>query len=240
VGASLLDQSFLSGLGTFMDALNDPQQYAGRWLTMFAQGFVPFSGAMRNAAQAVDPAVRKPEGVKEAVQSIIPGVSDRLPARRDRFGDVVTRPGGPLRRGVLVPEVSRARTDEVTRTLARLQIRPVAPRGELVDKGLDVKLTRAQQDLLIEAIGRERKAALDRVILRDGFQALEDEQQEKRIRAELEETGTDVRARARRLARREAPWTLDALLSPATKARLRADTAAGVAFIGDGGGAAGR
>ena len=139
---SILDQSFLSGLGTFIDAINEPARYAGQWLNLFSQGFVPFSGLMRNISQAVDPVYRRPQGVTESVQAIIPGQSSKLQPRRTRFGDEAKAQGGPLRRGFTVPEVSKAVDDEVTETLARLKVQPTTPRAQFTLRGKDVQLTR--------------------------------------------------------------------------------------------------
>lgn len=231
-GASLIDQSFLSGLGTFLDAVNDPTRYSGQWLSLFTQGLVPFSGAMRNVTQAVDPVVRKPQGVAESVKAIVPGLSSSLPARRDRFGEVVTRPGSAVQRGFIVPEMSTAVNDDVTETLARLHVRPQASRAEFTVKGKPVTLTRAQQDVVSEAIGRERRLSVDRLFRAPGFKEASDEAQRRQVKQAMDAATDRVRPRALQMLAGRRDATVQALVSPAVWAQMQADQAAGRAFLG--------
>jgi len=46
----------------------------------------------------MDPVVRQPRGVVQQVEAATPGLSEGVPARVDRFGQPVTREGGPVRR----------------------------------------------------------------------------------------------------------------------------------------------
>ena len=225
-GASILDQSFLSGLGTILDAVNDPQRYAGRWLSLFAQGFVPLSGLMRNITQATDATVRRPEGVPESVKAIVPGQSSTLTPRRTRTGEPATHPGGWLRRGFLVPEVSKEIDDDLTATLARVGHQPIAPRAQLTLRGERVPLTRAQDDVLIEALGRERKWMLETAIRRQGFTSRADDVQLEILERASAIAGRSVRARALRAVRQKTPFTLDRLVSSAVMAQLAKDRSA--------------
>lgn len=225
-GASVLDQSFLSGLGTILDAVNDPQRYAGRWLSLFAQGFVPLSGLMRNITQAGDPVVRRPQGVAESVKAIVPSQSSTIQPRRTRTGAPVTRPGGWVQRGFVVPEVSQEIDDTLTATLARVGYQPLAPRPQLTLRGERVPLTSAQEDVLIEALGRERKWMLETAIHRQGFTTRSDDVQLEILERASANAGRAVRARALRVVRQQMPFTLDRLVSAAVMAQLAHDSAA--------------
>ena len=225
-GASLLDQSFLAGLGAFIDAVNDPTRYGGRWLALFAQGFVPFSGMARNVTQAVDPVYRKPEGVKESVQSIIPGQSDELVPRRTRFGEEATRTGPWWQRGFVVPEVSKAVDDRVTTTLARLQVRPAAPRPALTLRGERVPLTREQEDVISHAIGREKRAAVERLLALPTFEARSDDQQREALEDAMTAAASAVRQRAVRAVVNKTDLTLDRLVSERVLRQLADERAA--------------
>ena len=225
-GASLLDQSFLSGLATFLNAVNDPTRSAGRWLALFAQGFVPFSGMARNVTQAVDPTYRRPQGVIESVQAIVPGQSERLLPRRGRFGEAAQRTGSLVQRGFVVPEVSKAVSDDVTATLARLGVRPQAPRPQLTARGERLTLTREQEDIISHAIGRERKAAVDRVLASPAFSRRDEEGQRKALEDALTEAGRLVRARAVRAVQRKDQLTFERLVSPRVQQQLTNERAA--------------
>jgi len=222
-GASLLDQSFLAGLGSFIDAINDPARYSGQWLKLLAQGFVPFSGLMRNISQAVDPVYRRPQGVTESVQAIIPGQSSKLQPRRTRFGDEAKAQGGPLRRGFTVPEVSKAVDDEVTETLARLKVQPTTPRAQFTLRGKDVQLTREQQDAVIETIGRERRLAVERVLQNPGFARMPEEQQRVALERAINAVGERVRPRVLSAVATGRPITVETLASPAVRQQMRQD-----------------
>jgi hypothetical protein len=142
-------------------------------MSQFAQGLVPASGLMRNVTQAIDPVVRKPEGAMEAVESIIPGMSQRVPARTGRFGQEITRPGGPLQRGFLVPEVSPEQQSPIGELLDRLDLAPGVPRpGKLMVNGQAIKPTRDQADAISRAIGRERQRLLVPLVPTQAWESL--------------------------------------------------------------------
>jgi hypothetical protein len=211
--SSLLSQSFLAGLNGLLDAVADPERNAQRFLSTFAQGLVPGSGLLRNVTQAVDPVIRKPEGVTEAVKTIIPGLSESVPARRTRFGEEVRRPGGPIRRGFVVPEVSEVIRDPVADTLKRLDISPQVPRARLMRRGRVVPLTRAQAQVIEEAIGRERRARLVLVFQNPRLARQPEVIQRRVVEGALADVTRDVNARALEQLSRQAPLTVDVLTS---------------------------
>lgn len=225
-GQSILDQSFLSGLESLQNALDEPRQ-AGRWVSLFTQGLVPFSGMLRNITQAVDPYARRPEGVAESVQAITPGQSDTLPVRRTRFGaPVVPRPGPWYQRGFLVPEVSKAASDELTLTLARLKLRPVTPRPQLTRNGVRVDLTREQEDVLSEALGREVRIILEERIASPRFAGRSDETNVAVLERAMADAREGVRGRALRSLARKDAFTVERLLSREAWQRTRRQAAA--------------
>jgi hypothetical protein len=66
---SFLDQSFLSGLFDFAEAINDPERSASRFGGRLASSAIPFAGAVRTAQQAADPVVRQPKTIEETVKA---------------------------------------------------------------------------------------------------------------------------------------------------------------------------
>jgi hypothetical protein len=206
-GSSLLDQSFLSGLDTFLNAINDPERGGAQFLSRTAQGFVPASGFLRGLAQATDPVIRKPEGIKEAVKAIIPGLSKQVTPRRTRFGEPVKRPGGALRRGFLVPQVSEERQGPIETMLEEAGITPQIPQARITRRGETLKLTQEQEDLVVEAIGRERAARLGRFVGRRVAP--------EKLQRELSNVTRDVNERVYRLLKANRPLTLRALIRSA-------------------------
>lgn len=206
-GSSLLDQSFLSGLDTFLNAINDPERGGAQFLSRTAQGFVPASGFLRGLAQATDPAIRRPEGIKEAIKTIIPGLSKQVTPRRTRFGEPVERPGGPIRRGFLVPQVSEEVQEPIAMMLEEAGITPQVPQARITRRGETLKLTREQEDLVVEAIGKERAARLGRFVGRRVAP--------EKLQRELSNVTRDVNERVYRLLKANRPLTLRALTQAA-------------------------
>lgn len=145
-GASMLDQLFLTGLSALVEAVQDPERSSRRFFSLAAQSLVPASGMLRNITHAVDPVVRRQEGVVESVKAIIPGASDSLLPQRTRFGEPVQRPGGPLRRGFMAPAISPVVRDPVADALARANVTPTTSRATFTLRGERVPLTRQQAD----------------------------------------------------------------------------------------------
>lgn len=231
-GASLLDQTFLSGMGTFLDAMDDQDRYLGRWLALFSQGFVPFSGMMRGVTQAVDPVYRRPEGIPESIQAITPGLSQRVPARRERFGAEATRYGGPFVRGFWVPQVSKAVEDEVTSTLARLGVQTTTPRARFTVQGEEVELTDEQRDRVVEAIGRERKYWVEQELRSPGFAHMTDEVKKERLEDAIALGSRIVRPAVLRALDEGREFSLEAFMSPRAYRELRRDEMMGLQMLG--------
>ncbi|NQX95960.1 MAG: hypothetical protein HRT64_13775, partial [Erythrobacter sp.] len=85
---NLANKSFLSGVSAAAQAVTDPQRYADSWVERTAGSFAVPAG-VAGVARQIDPVMREREGMVEAVQSRLPGVSRDLPARRDVFGESI-------------------------------------------------------------------------------------------------------------------------------------------------------
>ena len=93
---TLTEQPALQGIRRTAEALSDITGAGSRYGTQQVAGLVP--GMVGGVAQAVDPVVRAPETMGQAVAARIPGLSQNVPARQDIFGQVVRRPEGPAGR----------------------------------------------------------------------------------------------------------------------------------------------
>lgn len=168
---SALARSYIAGLEETLNAIQDPERYADRWLETTAAGFVPASGLLRNVTQAVDPVVRDPQGVGDAVKSILPGASTSVKPRLTRLGDDVTRPGGPLLRGFSPYNYSPDSTDDVVVALKKKDLTiPVLP------KKLAATAKFPGRELTIEEqrqIGRAEREALRKLFRRSNWDRLD-------------------------------------------------------------------
>ncbi len=205
VGKSVLDQSFLTGLSDMNNALSDPDRYADQFLSRYAQSFVPFSGLLRNTAQAVDPTVRQPGSIPEAIKTIIPGASKSVPARLGRFGQEVERPHGAVVRGYSPIKPGHPSDDPVTQQLTRLNITNIS----LPPKDLQATERYPAIELSVDerkAIGVAQRTAIERLLPR--LQSLPPGSQQARdlvrraVQAAREQATNQVRQeRARRSTR---------------------------------------
>jgi hypothetical protein len=182
VGRSALDQSFLSGLSDFFDALNDPGRAAEQFFGRTASGVIPMSGALRSVARHMDPVVRQPETWGEHIQAGIPGMSDELTPKLTRFGEDVRRQGSPF----IVPEVSGVNLDPINEELSRIGLDIGSPSDRLESTrlmrmlGIEGELEPKDMLDLQRLRGRTARTTLAAVMGAPGYENLPDE-----VRAEL-------------------------------------------------------
>ncbi len=192
---SFLDQSFFAGMFDFVEALRDPERSASRFAGRVGQGAVPFIGALRTAQQALDPVVRSPRGTVETFKAAIPGLSEDVEPRIDRFGEPVVREGGPLRRAADPLNVSSVVRDPIATELQGLGITVGTPSATVPGS----VLSRAQQTDVRQARGHAVRDAVERLIRSGGYQQMTDAQ---RVQA-LEDAITRARSGASRSIRRD-------------------------------------
>lgn len=172
---SQLDNSFLSGLSDLVEALQDGGRggnKVARAAGRIASGFVPLSGAVRTVAQAADPMVRQPETIDEQIKTGIPGMSQQVPAKLDRFGREIQREGGALRRAADPFNVSMESDDSVLAELGRLGVNMGYPS----DKIEGLQLSRDQERQVHTVKGTVTYRRLEALINSARYQRLSDEQ----------------------------------------------------------------
>lgn len=169
-GQSVLDLSFMSGVADLFAALSREgsagsrgAEYAGR----VASGFVPLAGAQRTAAHAMDTTVRDADGFSEQIMTGIPGLSNNVPARMDRFGRDVKRQGGAF--NVVDPfNVSTISDDPVLAEVGRVRM------GRASGKVSGAELSRDEEREIQKLKGTATYEVLARAVASDGYQALDD------------------------------------------------------------------
>lgn len=87
------DQTFMQGIGSLMDAMEDPERYSGAFLGNLATGFMPYSSFIGNIARAQDPLQRRPETLPDYFKARIPGLRQELAPIESEF-----EPGGMAQR----------------------------------------------------------------------------------------------------------------------------------------------
>ena len=211
---SVLNQSFLSGVSSLMDAMNQPERSVGKVVGTLATGFMPLSGATRTAAQVVDRTQRAPEGVVEAAQGVIPFASKGIEPLIDRFGEPVDSQGNPLTRGFY--QSSASKDEALAKVLDAAGVFPQRPNANLTGvDGKPVKLTRPEETVLMMARGRARRIAYESVVANPAFAKWSPEQREAALESTARTQVGAVTGIARGLKASGQPLSLQKLLPQA-------------------------
>jgi hypothetical protein len=223
VGRSTLDQSFLSGLSDFFDALNDPGRGAEQFFGRIASGVIPMSGLLRSAARYMDPTVRQPETWGEHIQAGIPGMSDELAPKLTRFGEDVQRQGSPF----IVPEVSGVNLDPISEELTRVGLDIGSPSDRLETTrlmrmlGIEGELEPKDMLELQRLRGRTARASIAAVMGAPGYENLPDEVRAELLSRTLRKGSTKVNKVARAALISQQPDLIRLLGDPMAEAAAK-------------------
>jgi hypothetical protein len=90
---NLANKTWLSGISTLVEAINEPERYADNWLERIA-GSAAVPAGVAQVARTVDPTLREAESILEAVRARLPRASKSLQPRRDVWGKPIEGEGG--------------------------------------------------------------------------------------------------------------------------------------------------
>ena len=186
----MADQTFLVGFSDAIDAITDPERNAGRFIESLATGQVP--SIIPFAARAIDRTVRDPEGIGEALQAKIPGLSTGVRSKLNVFGEEARRPGGFLNE--LSPiKTSKEKDDRVVLELDRLGINMGFPSETITVSGHKVKLTPDEAHQFVELTGRVTKKVIDTAMESGAWDEMSDDEREKFVDDVVSDTRKKVR-----------------------------------------------
>lgn len=192
---NLLNKTFMRGLSDGLEAVMQPERYGGAWLESMFASLVP--AGVGAVARAIDPTVRRPETVLQAMQNRIPGMRDRVPIVRDVFGEPIKMEGSAAER--LFSPVRRRNEshDPATREIARLGVAPGSPSKSL---GIGVRglkgtidLTPEEYEAFVIESGRESKRRVERIIAQPAYRSMSEQQQVNELEAAFRSARADTR-----------------------------------------------
>ena len=195
-GRSLLDQSYLSGLYDFLQAVDDPERFFSQWGGRLAHSLTPFAGAQRTVTQALDPVVRQPKTASDVFTANVPGASTSVQPRLSRFGELVTRPGGatapidPFNRSPVV-------SDPVGSELSRLGVRVALPTDRIALPS-GAALSTDESVAFRSQKGQQLKTRLARLIAHPNYQRLPDALKRNAIKRVQDASNRDANSQERR------------------------------------------
>lgn len=174
IGNNITDKTFMSGLSGFLDALADPQRYGEGYVSQILAGFSPFSGLQRFIVGTLDPVMRNPQNILEKIEAQTPGLSRRVPPKRNVFGEEVTR---TLSQRVSPFGITQEQTTRVDQELEKLGIFIGFPSKTQ----LKVKMTDAQYDQFLETSGKATYRVLDKIMSSPAWESLDSGDKERFI-----------------------------------------------------------
>ena len=196
VGNSFLDVSFLEGMSGFVEALKDPERNAARFFGRTGAGLIPGSSLLRTMQRTADPVVRQPRTFAEHLTAGVPGLGEQIEPRIGRFGQTITREGGPAQRALDVFNSATVNDDPVSQELARLGITLSLPSATTSIPG---DATRPEETQVKRQRGQAVREALDRVISDPRYAGLDDERKTQVLEREIDR----ARSRASTTVRRK-------------------------------------
>jgi hypothetical protein len=150
---NLSDLPFMYGLSSIVDALKDTSgKRIDNFIARQLGSFIP--AGVANIAEGADPTIRHPQGVKEVLQSRIPGLTANVPPSLDISGEALQRPSSALGGANPFP-VTTETTDSVMKEFARLGIAtPVPPKEVKTGHKLTVQLSEDERVALAQQEGQ--------------------------------------------------------------------------------------
>ena len=124
VARNFTNKSFMQGLSNLFDAWGDPERHGQRLVNGIASGFVPFSSLGKAINNSLDPTLRNPENIGDAVSAVIPGMTSKIPPIYDIWGKKVTSDSGPIESLFNPIRHSEKSTDKATQEVERLNVQP--------------------------------------------------------------------------------------------------------------------
>lgn len=153
VARNLTSKTYLHGMTGFLEALDSGEPgKIGKLMQSYAGSAVPFSSGMKAVAVSTDPTVREVRSMVDAIMARTPGLSDKLPAKRNFLGDTEVRPMG-MGEGINPIAYSTDLHDDVSEELIRMN-RGLSKPGSKINQRID----------LLQYPGAGNETAYDRLL----------------------------------------------------------------------------
>ncbi|KQM98761.1 hypothetical protein ASE78_05910 [Sphingomonas sp. Leaf25] len=189
---NLSNKTWLSGLSSGLEAVNDPDRYLEPFLARMA-GAVAVPSVVAQVAKMNDPILREARSPIDRIRSRIPGMSSRLYPRRNVFGE-------PMRiQNALGPDIvsplwtSTGRNDPTIDALLSAGVSISPPQRSYTSEGKRVEWTPGQYDALQEVAGRLAKPALDDLTQTGDWLMMDQDEQKDSVRDVLRDARKEAK-----------------------------------------------
>lgn len=166
---ALTEQTFLKGVAGGLKAITEPEKKGEKFVEQTIASTMPT--IVGKVARAIDPNLRITEGVKEAIQARVPGLTQALPKRRDIFGEPVKR----SRLDIVSPvAIKEAKDEPILRESERLGV-PVTTPSQTIN---GIKLDNREYDTYQRIQGKLLKKVMTQLIESPEYQGLPESKKE--------------------------------------------------------------
>ena len=180
IANNLTSKTWLSGLSSALEAVNDPGRYMDNFVSRTA-GAIAVPALVAQVARETDPLMREARGPMDRIRSRIPGVSTGLYPRRDVFGRPMEAQDaiGP---DIISPVYTgQDRGDPTIAALVDAGATMSMPAKTYKDGGKYKKWTPEQYDSLQAAVGELAKPRLDALVSSPSWRAKDREGQQNAV-----------------------------------------------------------
>jgi hypothetical protein len=162
---NVLDESFMRGPASLIQAVEDPDRYGQAYIKNTLASFIPFSVGLSQQARAMDPYTRQTRTVVDAIRQKIPGHLDTLFGaelfpHRDIWGEPMPNPDALIKAGLTAIYARQMSNDPVNKAMIELGIGPAPVARKIRNVDLDDK----QYDDFARLSGRMTKQRLDVIV----------------------------------------------------------------------------
>jgi hypothetical protein len=135
ISKNLVSKTWLRGPAELIEAIQDPDRYGAHYVQNLVGTIVPTGIAQ--IARTQDPYLREARTILDKIKERVPGQREKLPMRRDVFGDPIKLEGA-LRPDMLSPVyTSQQMADPIAAEFLRLGIGPSQPMRKI--QGVDLE-----------------------------------------------------------------------------------------------------
>jgi len=186
---NISSKTFLQGFSRISDFLSDPGRYEEKQIESLLGSLVP--AVAGGVARAIDPELRDAKGIIDTIKSRIPGVSETVAPKLNIWGEPIERPGTAISRFISPVQISEEKGSPIDYELTKLKINIGMPSKKFGNSDL----TEDEYSELVSLSGQKSKEELNRLIDRNSYKRLTDEEKEKVIKGIV----SDNRAEGKRL-----------------------------------------
>lgn len=182
----LTEQTFLKGVSGGLKAVTEPERSFDRFLEQTVSSIIP--SVVGRTARTVDPKLRNPENVGEALLARIPGMTGKVAPRVDIFGQEVKVPGGKL--NLVDPFSTKEAIDDPVINEAKRIGTTIGMPSQTVD---GIKLTNKEYAVFQTVNGQTMREVLEVVIQSDEYKGASPQEQKKMFEKVVREVRDRVR-----------------------------------------------